>query len=52
MWILCIAEDSLETSILIFSEKPWKQWNEKILWMLSAAVVIGALRVKVPELKV
>ena len=23
MWILCLAEDSLETSSLIFSEKQW-----------------------------
>ena len=37
MWILCLAaEDSLETSNLIFSEKQWKG--------ISAAVVIGALR--------
>ena len=42
MWILCLAEDSLETSSLIFSEK---QWN-KHLWMSSAAVAIGSLRVK------
>ena len=42
MWILCLAEESLETSSLIFSEKQWK----KYLWMTSAAVVIGALRVK------
>ena len=41
MWILCLAEDSLETSSLIFSEKQWK----KYLWMSSAAVMIGALRV-------
>ena len=41
MWILCLAEDSLETSSLIFPEKQWK----KYLWMLSAAVVIGALGV-------
>ena len=41
MWILCLAEDSLETSSLIFSEKQWK----KYLWLSSAAVVIGALRV-------
>ena len=40
MWILCLAEDSLETSSLIFSEK---QWNN-ILWLSSAAVMIGALR--------
>ena len=40
MWILCPAEDSLETSSLIFSEKN----NEKYLWMSSAAVVTGALR--------
>ena len=42
MWILCLAEDSLETSSLIFSVKQWK----KYLWLSSAAVVIGALRVK------
>ena len=42
MWILCLAEDSLETSSLIFSEKQWK----KHLWMPFAAVVIGVLRVK------
>ena len=41
MWILCLAEDSLETSSLMFSEKQRK----KYLWMSSAAVVIGALRV-------
>ena len=40
MWILCLAEDSLETSSLIFSEKKM----EKCLWMSSAAVVIDALR--------
>ena len=38
MWILCLAEDSFETLSLIFSEKLWKS---------SAAVVTGALRVKV-----
>ena len=38
MLIFCLAEDSS----LIFSEKQWK----KYLWMSSAAVVIGALRVK------
>ena len=27
MWILCLAEDSLETSSLIFSEKQWKNIN-------------------------
>ena len=43
MWILCLAEDSLETSSLIFSEK---KYNENYLWMSSAAVVFGALRVK------
>ena len=42
MWILCLAEDSLEVSSLIFSEKQWK----KYLRMSSAAVVFGALRVK------
>ena len=41
MWILCLEEDSLEKSSLIFSEKQWK----KKIWMSSAAVVIGALRV-------
>ena len=41
MWILCLAEDSHEISSLIFSEEQWK----KYLWMSSAAVVIGALRV-------
>ena len=28
MWILCLAEDSLETSSLIFSEKQWKNIYE------------------------
>ena len=42
MWILCLAEDSLETSSLIFSEK---KTMKKYLWMSSAAVVTGALRV-------
>ena len=42
MWILYLAEDSLEIASLIFSEKQRKN----ILWMSSAAVVIGALRVK------
>ena len=41
-WFFMLAEDSFETSSLIFSEKQWK----KYLWMLSAAVMIGALRVK------
>ena len=39
MWNLCLAEDSLETSSLIFSEKTMK----KYLWMSSAAVVMGPL---------
>ena len=39
MWILCL--DSLETSSFIFTQKQWK----KYLWIPSAAVVIGALRV-------
>ena len=42
MWILCLAEYSLETSSLIFSEKLWNS----IYSYMSAAVVIGALRVK------
>ena len=42
MRILCLAEDSLETSSLIFS---YLKNNEKYLWMSSAAVVIGAFRV-------
>ena len=42
MWILCLAQDSLKTSSLIFSEKHWNFF----LWMSSAAVLIGALRVK------
>ena len=42
MWILCLAEDSLEISSLISSEK---QCKNIYLWMLSAAIVIGALRV-------
>ena len=28
LWILCLAEDSLETSSLIFSEKQWKNIYE------------------------
>ena len=40
MWILCLAEDSLETS----SNFLWKTMK-KYLWMSLAAVVIGALRV-------
>ena len=43
MWILCLVEDSLEMSSLIFSEKQWK----KYLWMSSAAAVIGTLKVNV-----
>ena len=42
MGILSLAEDSLETSSLIFSEK-----HETYLWLSSAAVVIGVFRVKV-----
>ena len=41
MWILWLAEDSLETSSLIFPEKQWKN----IFMMQSAAVVTGPLRV-------
>ena len=41
MWILCLAEDSLETSSLILSEKQWKNIYECHLLLL-----IGALRVK------
>ena len=43
MWILCPAEDSLEISSLIFSEKQWKNIFECRLLQ----VVIGTLRVKV-----
>ena len=42
MWILCLAEDSLETSSLIFFET-----MKKYLWVSSAAAVIGALRVNI-----
>ena len=42
MWILHLAENSLETSSLIFSEKTMKKYS----WTSSAAVVIGPLRVK------
>ena len=45
MWILRPAEDSLETLSPIFAEKKIK----KYLWTSSAAVVIGASRVKVEE---
>ena len=31
MWILCLAEDSLETSSLIFSEKTMKKYYECLL---------------------
>ena len=41
MWIVCQADDSHEISRLVFFEK-----LKKKLKMLSAAVVIGALRVK------
>ena len=34
MWILCLAEDSLETSSLIFSEKQWKNIYEYRLLQL------------------
>ena len=44
MWILCLEEDSLETSSLIFSEKQWK------IWMSSPAAVIGPLTVNVTVL--
>ena len=50
MWTLCLAEDSLETPSLIFSEKnkkqnkkkKKKQWK-KYLWLSSAAVVSSNL---------
>ena len=42
MWILCLAEDSLETPSLISLKN-----SEIYLWMSSAAVVIGTLRVKI-----
>ena len=41
MWILCLAEDSLETSSFIFSEKQWKNIYEIFI---SAAVMIGTLK--------
>ena len=41
MWILCLAEDSLET----LSYFLWKTMK-KYLWISSAAVVSGTLRVK------
>ena len=43
MWILCLAEDSLENIKFYYLWKTMK----KYLWMSSATVVIGALRVKV-----
>ena len=42
MWILCLAEDSLKTSSYFL----WKTMK-KYSWMSSAAVVIGALRVRI-----
>ena len=42
MWLLCLAEDSLETSSLIFSEKQWKNIYECRLLQL-----IGILKVKI-----
>ena len=51
MWILCLAEDSLETTSLILSDSLetlsyfLRKTMKKYLWMSSAAVVIGALRV-------
>ena len=47
MWILCLAEDSLKTSSLIFSEK---KTMKKYLWKSSAAVGIGALRAKTKQI--
>ena len=38
MWILCRAEDSLETSSLIFSEKQWKNICECCLLQLWLAL--------------
>ena len=38
MWILCLAEDSLETSSLIFSEKQWKNIYECHLLQLWLAL--------------
>ena len=37
MWILCLAEDSLETSSLIFSEKQWKNISDCRLLQLWLA---------------
>ena len=45
MWILCLAENSHEIQSLTFSEKQWKKYST----LLSAAVSIGALRVKQHE---
>ena len=41
MWILCLAEDSLETSSLIFSEKQWKNIYECCLLQLGLALQIA-----------
>ena len=47
MWIICQADNSLEMSRLVFSEKKKKK---KIKNFSSAAVVIGVLRVKLSDL--
>ena len=46
MWILCLAEDSLKT----LSYFLWKTLK-KYLWMSSAAVRIGALKVNIATFK-
>ena len=35
MWTLCLAEDSLETSSLIFPEKQWKKLRVNVTEALS-----------------
>ena len=44
MWILCLAEDSLETSSHIFSEKQWKDIHDVV-----CCSVTGALRVEIKD---
>ena len=48
MWILCLAEDSLETSSLIFSEKQWKYIYECRL--LQSWLALGGLTFKMSKI--
>ena len=50
MWLTCLADDSHKMSRLIFYEKKKKK-EKQYFKLLSAAVLIGTLRVKLNKVE-